>query len=201
MACARGLVSEAGARRRSTFKQVGDLRVRKPEPFHIAPDPTIEAGQSPAGVPESFDSFASNADPLDLVDEPRVDAGGLCQSRGRDAAPQGDLQVEDSFWRRSSRLGHQLVVIEQLVGGLGGVRVQARSALFERAERLLQRLREGPADGHHLPYGLHAGSKAVEAAGQLLERPARDLRHDVVDRGLELARVAPVMSLGISSSV
>ncbi len=93
--------------------------------------------------------------------------------------------MKDPFWGRLARLGHELGVIEQLVGGLGRIRVQARPALFERTKRLLQGLRERATDGHHLSHRLHASSEAIDAPGKLLERPTRDLCHHVVDRGLE----------------
>jgi hypothetical protein len=59
------------------------------------------------------------------------------------------------------------------------------------AQRLVERLLEGAADGHHLTDGLHAGGQRVVGAAELLEREPRDLDHHVVDgrleRGLGLA--------------
>ena len=57
--------------------------------------------------------------------------------------------------------------------------------MLERAQALLQRLRERAPDGHGLADGLHSGAEHVGASGELLERPAGHLRDHVVDGGLE----------------
>ena len=70
-----------------------------------------------------------------------------------------------------------------------------------RAHRLRERLLEGAADRHRLADRLHVRGQAGVGAGELLEGEARPLDDEVVDRRLEAGRRAPVMSLGISSSV
>ena len=59
---------------------------------------------------------------------------------------------------------------------------------LERAQRLLQRLLEGPPDRHRLADRLHLRSQLVGRAAKLLEREARNLGHHVVDRRLEARR-------------
>ncbi len=60
----------------------------------------------------------------------------------------------------------------------------------ERAEGLLERLLDRPADRHHLAGRLHRGRERPVRVRELVEGPARDLDHDVVDRGLERGRRA-----------
>ena len=76
------------------------------------------------------------------------------------------------------------------------------SPRLERAPALEQRLGERAADRHHLAHRLHARAEPRVGDAELLERPARDLDHAVVERGLEAGRAScVVMSFGISSSV
>ena len=60
--------------------------------------------------------------------------------------------------------------------------------VLQRAERLLQRLREAAPDGHRLADRLHVRGQLGVRAGELLEREPRHLDHDVVQRGLEAGR-------------
>ena len=62
---------------------------------------------------------------------------------------------------------------------------EAGQAGLHRAQRLLQRLLEGPADRHRLAHALHRGGEHRLGAGELLEGEARHLGDDVVDRRLE----------------
>src|SRR5262249_33279718 len=57
-----------------------------------------------------------------------------------------------------------------------------------RAERLPERLAEGPADAHRLADGLHLSPERPVGAGELLEREAWELYDHVVERGLEARR-------------
>ena len=62
------------------------------------------------------------------------------------------------------------------------------AALLERTERLLHRLGEGSADGHHLTHRLHRRTEHPAGARELLERPARNLGDDIIDRRFEAGR-------------
>ena len=100
-----------------------------------------------------------------------------------------------STWKIRSGVGHrggahELVVVERVELVLGRVAVEAEPAGLERAQRLLQRLGERAADRHHLADRLHLRAEHRRRAGQLLERPARDLGDDVVDRRLEATRAS-----------
>ena len=66
--------------------------------------------------------------------------------------------------------------------------VEAGQAGLHRAQRLLQRFLEGPADRHRLAHALHRGGEQRLGAGELLEGEARHLGDDVVDRRLEGGR-------------
>ena len=139
---------------------------------------------------------ASQVGPLlddlaELVEEPGVDAGGRVETLDADAAAQRGLEMEGPVRGGEGRAAHELVVVEGLEGDLGGVAVQSSAPVLEGAQRLLERFREGAADGHGLPDRLHLRAEYVDRAGELLERPARDLGHDVVDGGLEAGRGAP----------
>ena len=106
----------------------------------------------------------------------------------RHAAAQQLADLEDAVGRRRGDRRQQVVVADRRQLGLGRVAVEPEAALLERAQRLLQALRERAADRHHLADRLHLGAEHARRAGQLLERPARDLRHDVVDDRLEARR-------------
>jgi hypothetical protein len=117
-------------------------------------------------------------------------------------APQRRLELEGPVGGGRSRPGEQLVVVVEVVElRLGRVAVEAEPALLERAQRLLQRLGEGAADGHRLADRLHLGAEHTGWCRGTSRTPSGDLGDHVVDRRLEAGRRLRVMSLGISSSV
>ena len=66
--------------------------------------------------------------------------------------------------------------------------VEPVEACLQRAQRLLQRFGEGAADGHRFADRFHRRRQHRLGAGKLLEREARDLGDDIVDRRLERRR-------------
>ena len=62
---------------------------------------------------------------------------------------------------------------------------EARAGLLEAAQRLVERGAEGAVDGHHLAGRLHLRAEPPIGGRELVEREARQLDHDVVERGLE----------------
>jgi hypothetical protein len=70
----------------------------------------------------------------------------------------------------------------------GGIATESETTLLERPQRLLEALGERAPDRHHLADRLHLGAEDPGGAGQLLERPARDLGDHVVDHRLEARR-------------
>ena len=77
---------------------------------------------------------------------------------------------------RDQALGDQIVVELRRRRGLAGL---------EAADAFAERLLEGAADRHHFADRLHLRAEHRLGAGELLELPARDLDHDVVDGRLE----------------
>ena len=124
-------------------------------------------------------------DQRDLVDEPRVDAGRRRRPRRpsrRPAAPARRSRAgRRSGWRRaasSSSTGSSSSGDGPEAGRLG----------LHRAQRLAERLGEVAADRHRLADALHVRGQHRVGAGELLEREARHLDHDVVERRLERGR-------------
>src|SRR5690606_6177550 len=153
-------------------RQRRDVGVGEAEALDLAPQLPAPA----ARVARLPDLLLGLYDLGDLREEPGVDARGLVQGLDRAAAPQ---QLDDGGQaprvRAQARL--QLGVVE--ARGLGP------DVELQRAQRLQERLLEGPADGHDLADRAHLGAEVVRGPGELLEREARDLRDDVVDGGLE----------------
>ena len=166
--------------------QVGQLRVGEPEPLGPAAG-RLDRAQVPPRSGAARPRCASSC-----ADEPRVDAGAGHHLVDARTPAQGRLHLEDAVGRghaRSDRAAPSTgIAVERSLGRVG---VEARPALLERAQRLLERLAEGAADGHDLAHRLHAGAQAPVGAGQLLEGPARDLGHDVVDGRLEARPASP----------
>ena len=125
-----------------------------------------------------------------LVDEPRVDRGGLEDLLGRGAGPDRVHHVLEPAVVRDAGLLEQRLLVElhPLL-----VPVERRVLALQGAQRLLQRLGEVAADRHRLADGLHVGGQRGVGGRELLEREPRHLHHDVVERRLEAdAGVSPV---------
>ncbi len=172
------------------LEQVGEPAVGEAHPLEAAQLVVREPGQPPL-----LERELGVDDLLDLRQEPRIDLRVPVHlvDRHPDAERVGDVPQA-----LGARVG-------ELVGDLLGVdrlEVEAVDADLEAAQRLLQRLLERAADRHHLADRLHLRREAVVGLAELLEREARHLGDDVVDRRLERRRrLPPVMSLRSSSSV
>ena len=66
--------------------------------------------------------------------------------------------------------------------------IDGTACLLQRAHRLLQGLGEAASDGHGLADALHVRGARPIGMRELLEREARNLDHDVVERRLEAGR-------------
>ena len=126
------------------------------------------------------DEVGDLVDEDDLVEEPRVDARRLEHLGDADACPQRLLDDDDPTIRRRLRHLDELVLRPRFVAP-----VEARPALLERTQRLLQGCRVVAADRHRLADRLHGGCQRGVGRGELLEVEARDLHDDVVERRLE----------------
>ena len=118
--------------------------------------------------------------PMDLLEGPAA----LERAEHRPHPPVG---------RNAQRLLQRGVVF-LLVGAArraSGRRGWPLAAELERAERLQERFLERAADRHRLAHRLHLRRQRAVGLRELLERPARHLDDDVVDRRLERRRRQP----------
>ena len=127
---------------------------------------------------------------FDVGQEPGVDSGDRVDTIDIHASKERIADVPDALGVGDGELGLDLV-IGRLARGAPEVflvAAQAEAADFQPAEGLLKRLLERPADGHDLADRLHLGGQHRVGLGELLERPAGNLGHHVVDRRLEAGR-------------
>ena len=120
-------------------------------------------------------------DVLEFFEEEEVDLRVVVDQRQVDAHADELGHGEEPVVGALLDVGQQAVlrpVVELLV-------VDVAHARFERAHGLEQRLLHRAAHGHHLARGLHLGAQLVRGVAELVEREAGDLRHHVVERGLE----------------
>ncbi len=161
--------------------QLGEAAIGKAHRLE-APQGRRVVGQAPVA-----DLLFDVDDALDLLEEPHVDAARVVDVLEAHAEPHRLGDVEQAVGRRDGDGGAHgvavLVVVEAQAWNAD--LVEAGEAGLERAQRLLQRLLEGAADGHGLADRLHRGGEAIVGAGEFLEGEARDFGDDVVDRGLE----------------
>src|SRR5439155_27165603 len=81
------------------------------------------------------------------------------------------------------------VVERRSPGGVLGER--AHAGLLEAAERLVERRAERPVDRHYLARRLHLAAERPIGRRELVEREARQLDDDVVERRLERGARGP----------
>ena len=122
--------------------------------------------------------------PVDLLDEPGVDAG--CLGDGLDARPEPQRQLDVV----EPSVGRGLEPVQQLVDTHVGVRrrPEAGPPGLQRPHHLAQCLDEVAAQRHRLADRLHRGRQRGIGAGELLEREPRRLDDDVVESRLEAGR-------------
>ena len=124
----------------------------------------------------------------DLRDEPRVEAAaGMNAVDGR-AEPQRLGDREDAIGRWPAETGPDGVLVVSFAEPRDLDLIEAGEPGLEAAQRLLQRLGEGAPDGHDLADRFHGRRQDGLGPRELLEGEARDLRHHVVDGGLEGSR-------------
>ena len=124
---------------------------------------------------------------MQLVEEPRIDAGDLVQLYGAHSQQHGALELVNALRcgspQRATKLFlrafNESVIHEPFTDG------PATAAVLERTQRLLERFLEGAADRHRLADRLHLGGKARIGRRELLEGEARALHDHVVEHRLE----------------
>ena len=82
---------------------------------------------------------------------------------------------------RAERIGGEFSL--QLV--VGNVFQTQGLYCFQRTQAFEQRFFEGAADGHYFADGFHLRAEYVFGIPKLFEIPFGNLRHDVIDGGLE----------------
>ena len=169
-------MADLADRRLGVAPQLCDLRVAEAVLLREAKRVDVELAGGAHEVRDLVDQH-------DLVEEPRVDARRLEQLRHSAALAQCLLDDDDAPVGRGRRDLDQLVERAGLVAP-----VEARSALLERAERLLQGGRVVAADRHRLADRLHGRRERRVGGRELLEVEARHLHDDVVQSRLEARR-------------
>ena len=124
----------------------------------------------------------------DPLEEPGVDLAALVDLVDAHAQAHGLRHFEQAIGRRLADRRAQDVVVVALAKSVDLDLVEPVEAGFQRAQRLLQQFGEGAADRHRFADRLHRRRQRRLGAGKLLEREARDLGDDVVDRRLERRR-------------
>ena len=117
------------------------------------------------------------------MEEPGIDHRQAVDLLDRHPVTEGRGDVEEA-----ERIGGLELLLQELPGIadiLREVGHQAEALDLQRADRLLERLPEGPADRHRLAHRLHRRGQDVLGLGEFLEGPAGDLHDAVVDRRLE----------------
>ena len=127
-------------------------------------------------------------DVLDLHQEPRIDARSLVDLGQRQARAERIAHVAETVRARHAQFFEQRIARIVVDQRQRRDRRQAVDAGLEAAQRLLQRLLEGAAHRHDLAHRLHLRREPLVGARELLEREARDLGDDVIDRRLERRR-------------
>ena len=119
-------------------------------------------------------------------EEPAQDdrRGGALGVARRFAGLPGLVDPADRARRRRGRRRTPREVVERRrPGRVLGERPDA--GLLEAAQRLVERRAEGAVDGHHLAGRLHLAAERAVGGRELVEREARQLDDDVVERRLE----------------
>ena len=130
-----------------------------------------------------FSSASSSVDDLlDLRQEP-ADRSSCARSTSSSGMPIAERvgDVPEALGARIGELVGDRVRIDRL-------QVEAVDAGLQPAQRLLQRFLERAADRHHLADRFHLRRQPVVGLLEFLEREARHLGDDVVDRRLERRR-------------
>ena len=105
-----------------------------------------------------------------------------------EAEPHRLRDLQEAIGRRRAEHRADGVAVVALAEPLDDDLVEPGQSGLERAQRLLQALLEGAADRHRLAHRFHRGGEHLFGAGEFLEREARDLGDDVIDRRLERGR-------------
>ncbi len=126
-------------------------------------------------------------DPGQLGEEPPIPAAARRRAIDGVGRVQVGAQPGGQVGQPADRgAGEQPGVVGRAgVGEVGQRAAEAVQAGVQAAQGLVQGLGEGAADGHDLAHRLHLRTEGGVHLGELLEVPAGDLHHAVVQAGLE----------------
>src|SRR5207247_2632066 len=110
----------------------------------------------------------------DLLEEERIPIRQRCDLLEGDAPPKRFRDREEPLVRRLAELADQSLVRPR-------ERLQAHAVDLKRSYGLQERFLERPSDRHHLPGALHRRPDAAVDGRELVERPAGNLRDDVIE--------------------
>ena len=153
--------------------QLPDLRVAEPVILGEPEDVCVERRGG-------GDLARDLVDQLDLVDEPRVDAGRLEYFGVAGTGSKCLLHSDDAAIRRHFGDLQQFGERAQFFAP-----VETRSTLLERPQSFLQRRRVVAADRHRLADRFHGRGEPRIRRRELLESESRHFHHDIVERRLE----------------
>ncbi len=125
---------------------------------------------------------------LQLFEEPRIVGTGRVDLVVGHAVAQRLRDDEQAVRRRPAQRGTDRVLVVAFAHAGHDDFVEPRQPRFHRAQRLLQGLLEGAADGHGLADRFHRRAEQLFGAGEFLEGEARDFRHHIIDGRLEACR-------------
>ena len=126
-----------------------------------------------------------------LVDEMTLNAGARENLLVRRALTQSLVHLEVALGVRYCE--HIKKLVERLLVEILG-EAETGATAFKSADRLLESLLISLTDRHYLADGLHLGTEMVLHGAELLERPASELKNDIIARRSILieATVTPV---------
>ena len=129
-----------------------------------------------------------------LVDEMALDASARENLLVRRALAESLVHLEVALGVRHCE--HIKKLIKSLLVEILG-EAETCAAAFESADRLLESLLIRLADRHYLADSLHLGAEMIFNSAELLERPAGELKNDIIARRSILieATVAPIRNL------
>jgi len=111
---------------------------------------------------------------FELIQEPRIHRGHLCDLLDRVPLPQSVLYVGQPLrMRRDQPLRQNLRLDLSAAYSLAGI---------EGANALHQRLFKGASDGHHFADRLHLHAEAFVRSGKFFELPLRNFHDYVIER-------------------
>ncbi len=157
-----------------------NLAIRKPGPLGFAKQVEIERLVLRRRLQLAFDLH----DLRDVVQEPRVNLGDLCNLFHGHALFQGDFAQHGTVLLRLAELLFNIFDDHALLG----LQVQPIHADFQAPESFLQRFAHVAADGHRFADRLHADAEARAGAREFLKGETRHFDDAIVECWLKRRR-------------